>query len=246
MITGDPRNILLADDSVFFRTKLSAILIEAGHNVVIAIDGAEVIAKVESSSDSFDLLILDLQMPNTDGFEVLEWMAKKNLTDKFPTLVITGAYEPDTVVQRLKALGVKGLMSKGFTPEQVLHRTNVLVYPEKNIERIKNRVAVSAPVDFIIGKERYTGFLLNISPTGLFLHTRMDLLTGTAVTLRFSLPGVQQNIFKLKGMVKWSTPPGTTQNLFGGSGITFSSVNDKDQGLISEFITKEKSKVLIH
>jgi CheY-like chemotaxis protein len=47
MITENSKNILLADDSVFFRTKLSDILIEAGHKISFASDGREVINKVQ-------------------------------------------------------------------------------------------------------------------------------------------------------------------------------------------------------
>ena len=67
MITTDSKNILLADDSVFFRTKLSAILIEAGHMVRSAGDGLEVIAELKRSAERTDILILDLQMPDIDG-----------------------------------------------------------------------------------------------------------------------------------------------------------------------------------
>jgi CheY-like chemotaxis protein len=53
MITKTPKDSLLADDSEFFRTKLSDILIEAGHKVTFASDGREVINKVHSSSSTF-------------------------------------------------------------------------------------------------------------------------------------------------------------------------------------------------
>jgi CheY-like chemotaxis protein len=123
MITNDAKNILIADDSIFFRTKLSAILNEAGHVVTYASDGREVIAiiaKLKENPSDIDIIILDLQMPHIDGFGVLEWMKQNGHVKKFPVLAVTGVYEPHDVIEKLKALGARGLMTKGFTPEQVI------------------------------------------------------------------------------------------------------------------------------
>ena len=84
MIVRTSKNILLADDSVFFRTKLSAILTEAGHRVRFASDGREVIKEIQIDSKGIDLLVLDLQMPEVDGFGVLEWINNNGFKGKFP------------------------------------------------------------------------------------------------------------------------------------------------------------------
>jgi uncharacterized protein (TIGR02266 family) len=238
MITKDPKNILVADDSVFFRTKLSAILIEVGHKVTFASDGREVIKKLQEDPNGIDLVILDLQMPHIDGFGVLEWMKNNGCNDRFPTLAVSGVYEPGEVMDRLRSLGVKGLMTKGFTPEQVIHRINQMLFPQKVEDRVEPRAPISAPVDFTLGDETYTGFLLNISSTGLFLHTRIDLLPGSALKLKFSLPG-STRIYNAKGTVRWSTPPNTDKTLFGGAGIMFTSISDGDRQQLKHYVEKE-------
>ncbi len=244
MITTNSKNILLADDSVFFRTKLSAILLEAGHRVKFASDGRDVIREIQIDSYGTDLLILDLQMPNIDGFGVLEWMERNGYKGRFPVLVITGVYEPSGVVRRLKQLGASGLMTKGFTPEQVLYRVNRLLFPHDDTERENDRVPVSVAVDFTVGENTYTGFLLNLSPTGLFLHTRKELLPGTTLTLKFLLPD-SEKVITAKGVVRWSTSPDASHTLFGGSGIMFTSVSDEDKALIREFVAKELDRLRV-
>lgn len=129
MTTEEPKNILVADDSVFFRTKLGDIFREAGHKVKFAGNGKEAIEEVKANAENIDLLILDLQMPELDGFGVLEWIEKNGYGGKFPTLAITGAFETTQVLEKLKGLGASGYMPKDISPEQVLFRVNKLLSP---------------------------------------------------------------------------------------------------------------------
>ncbi len=242
MITTEPKNILVADDSVFFRTRLSDILVEAGHRVKFARDGREVINELKIDPGGIDLLILDIQMPNIDGFGVLEWMGNNGYIGRFPVLAVTGVYELTQVLNRLKELGASGLITKGFTPEQIVHRINMMLYPEKMSQRIDTRVPVSLPVDFSRGDVTFTGFLLNISSTGVFLHTKEDLLPGSMVRLRFKLPGIDR-VFDLKGVVKWTTGSGSDRTYFGGAGIMFTSVTEEDRERIRCFIFEETRRL---
>ncbi|MBI5560010.1 MAG: response regulator [Deltaproteobacteria bacterium] len=242
MITNDSKTILLADDSVFFRTKLSAILSEAGHRVRFASDGRDVIREIQIDPRGIDLLVLDLQMPNVDGFGVLEWMRDNGCGGNMPVLVITGIYEPGDVVARLKGLGAKGLLSKGFSPEQVVYRVNTLLFPEKKLDRKEDRVPVSVPVDFMVGEKTYTGFLLNISIGGVFLHTRVELLPGTLMSLKFSLRGIER-VINARGIVRWVTPPSAANNLFRGAGVKFNEISAEDLYAVRKFIDNEMTKL---
>lgn len=243
MITKDSKNILVADDSVFFRTKLSDILVEAGHKVRFAKDGRELISEVKIDSKGIDLLILDLQMPDLDGFGVLQWINEQGLRGSFPVLVITGVYEPGEIMERLKNLGASGLMTKGLTPEQIIFRVNRLLFPEKAAHgQPRARVPVSMPVDFILGDITRTGFLLNISETGTFLHTKAELLTGALLRLRFTLPG-SENLVDVKAIVKWSTNDVAKKTLFGGYGLMFTSISAQDQESLRGFVDAEARRL---
>ncbi|MBI5286630.1 MAG: response regulator [Deltaproteobacteria bacterium] len=242
MFTRDAKNILVADDSEFFRVRLSDILTEAGHNVKIARGGEEAIKGIGTNPEGVDLLILDLQMPHVDGFGVLEWIRRNGLLGKFPILAITGVYEPTHVLQRLKDLGATGMMTKALTPEQIIFRVNNLLFPEKITARAKPRAPITVPVDFTVGDSTSTGYLLNISETGMFLHTRKTLLPGAITSLRFTLPG-SERILNIKGVVKWSSQSHEERGLFSGVGIEFMSLDLEAQRLISEFVEKEDKKL---
>ena len=243
MITKDSKNILVADDSIFFRTKLSDILVEAGHKVRFARNGREVIDEIKIDSAGLDLILLDLQMPDTDGFEVLQWIDGNGYRGKFPVLVITGAYEPVDVMERLKRSGASGLMSKGYTPEQIVFRVNRVLFPDKAaVGEPRERVPVSIAVDYSVGESHQTGYLLNVSETGAFLHTKYELPTGAVIRLKFSLCGTDR-LFDVKGVAKWSTSEVAKKTLFGGYGIMFTSVSDTDLDLLRAFISSESKKI---
>lgn len=243
MITKDSKSILIADDSLFFRTKLSDILVEAGHKVRFAKDGKDVISEIRIDSGGIDLLILDLQMPIVDGFKVLDWINDNGFRNRFPVLAVTGVYEPGTVIERVRALGAAGLVTKGFTPEQIVLRINRILFPDKVTERKPPpRVAVSVPADFTVGDVTSTGFLLNVSEGGAFLHTKTELLSGTMLNIKFSLPGIGR-VFEARGRVQWSTGEAAAKTLFGGSGIMFTAIPDEDKEVLKQFVAAEVKRL---
>lgn len=127
--TGDSKQVLIADDDNFFRIRLGDILAEAGHKIRFAASGSEVIEEIKKNPAGIDLLTLDLQMPDIDGFGVLEWINENGYKGRFPVLVVSGVSEPSHVIERLKALGAAGLMTKSFTPEDTLSRVNKILFP---------------------------------------------------------------------------------------------------------------------
>lgn len=243
MITKDSKNILIADDSLFFRTKLSDIILSAGHKVYFAKNGKEVIDWITRFKD-LHLLILDLQMPEVDGFGVLKWIDENGWRDKFPVIVVTGAYEMLEVNEKLKGLGYSKFLSKNFPPEQVVYIINQLIFSDKiSVGTPRNRVAVSIPVDFTFGTITNTTYIINISEGGVFVNTTNSMLPeGAEVELTFSLPGMPK-VLRIKGVVRWFPGEAGYGSMFYGCGIMFTSVPEEAAGLIRSFISKEVDRV---
>ncbi|MCK5236813.1 MAG: response regulator, partial [Deltaproteobacteria bacterium] len=245
MITPDSKNILLADDSAFFRAKLGETISEAGHTLRFATDGREVIEMIEKDPDWPDLIILDLQMPNVDGFTVVEWIKNNGLEDKLPVLIITGAYEPQEIVDKLHLHGAKGLMSKGFTPEQIVHRIHSLLFDNHEIKRENPRIPVSTSCEYKVKETMYSGYILNISMGGVYLNTKMDLPDNTVLELTFTLPTSTDPI-NVRGLVQWHTPGSAEKNLFGGAGICFSDLTNDDMKKIRSYVSDELKKSILY
>jgi CheY-like chemotaxis protein len=129
MTAEGSKNILVADDSIFFRSKLNDILLVAGHKVMLVDDGKQAVQAIKTNADRIDLLILDIEMPELDGFGVLEWLKNNGHEGRFPILVMTGAHEATDILGKLRELGASGYMSKDLSPEQITIRINKILFP---------------------------------------------------------------------------------------------------------------------
>jgi len=111
--------VLLADDSADEREALAHLLRQAGYQVDEADDGEAAILFLKRQLP--DLLLLDLQMPGTDGFGVLNYL-QKNKQD-FPVILLSGL-PPDQIqksMQRLPSRDLPPLLIKPVDPAQLLN-----------------------------------------------------------------------------------------------------------------------------
>ncbi len=96
----------MADDDAMVRTTVSKILEMFGHHVDMASGGKEVMDLVD---DSYDAIILDINMPDLDGFETM--CALNELNYEIPVLFLTGAGSMDYVVRAIN-LGAYDFLTK--------------------------------------------------------------------------------------------------------------------------------------
>lgn len=84
----DKQKILIVDDSEMNRALLIDIL-EERYDVVEAENGVEAISLLSKQSADFSLLLLDIMMPEMDGFEVLAYINKYHWNDTFAVIMIS-------------------------------------------------------------------------------------------------------------------------------------------------------------
>ena len=101
--------ILVAEDDGDLREVLTMSLTRSGHHVVQARDGAEALAAIER--EHVDLMVLDLWMPNVDGFEVLERIKAIPGASQIPVVVVTGSDRTGSEVRALR-LGANVYLTK--------------------------------------------------------------------------------------------------------------------------------------
>lgn len=103
--------ILIIEDDTFFQNFYQTKLEEKGFQIYIASNGNEGLSKIYSLKP--DLIILDLIMPEKDGFEVLQVLSQNTDFKKIPVLVFsTLGQESD--VQKAKQLGASDYVNKSF------------------------------------------------------------------------------------------------------------------------------------
>ena len=109
--------IMTVDDSPSIRQMIKVVLEPAGHSVVEAGDGAQGLAKAQSSR--LDLVITDLNMPVMNGLELIKALRKLPSAVGMPIVFLT-TESNDALKQEAKSAGATGWITKPFKPEQLL------------------------------------------------------------------------------------------------------------------------------
>ena len=106
--------ILIVDDEKIVIRSCLRILGGGDYHVEAAYDGREALRKIEQNP--YDVIILDVMMPNMDGLEVLRQV--KETDPDVDVIMITGLSQVETVVQARK-LGASDFISKPFEPDEL-------------------------------------------------------------------------------------------------------------------------------
>ena len=116
-VERSPR-ILIVDDDEFFSTLLQRILLNAGYQVALAVDGREALARL-ASDWAFDAILLDRLMPGLDGLHVLEYLKRSPELRDIPVVLQTVLGSEAEMQEGLKAGAVHYLV-KPLAPHLVL------------------------------------------------------------------------------------------------------------------------------
>ncbi len=104
---SDPRRILIVEAEPETRELLRVGLASCGLLIQTAKDGAEALSHLESGE--FDLVLLDLRIPDMDGLELIETLRTQR---NFTRIIVTSPYIPKTVVLTAISLGVTKFMDQ--------------------------------------------------------------------------------------------------------------------------------------
>ena len=111
----DMKSILIVDDSSMIRNYLERIFINE-YNISMAVDGNDAVEKININKDKLNIILLDLVMPKSDGFFVLEHM-QKNAID-VPVIVISGDTSKESINKAFE-YGVVDLIKKPFDSDLI-------------------------------------------------------------------------------------------------------------------------------
>ncbi len=118
------RLIMIVDDSVTVRKVTSRLLERQGYDVVTAKDGVDAIEQLETIKP--DLMLLDIEMPRMDGFEVTNLVRHHELHRDLPIIMITSR-TGEKHRERALSLGVSQYMGKPFQEETLLENIESLL-----------------------------------------------------------------------------------------------------------------------
>ncbi|MBL8551532.1 MAG: response regulator [Hyphomonadaceae bacterium] len=160
-----PPHILIVDDDDRIRTLLKRYLANGGARVSAAAE-AQSARKLMAAFD-FDLLILDVMMPQEDGFSLAESVRR---TSSVPIILLTARGMPEDRIKGL-ALGADDYVPKPFEPEELALRINAI------LRRAAQRIA--EPPESV----RFGPFTFNASRGELLRETAPVRLTESEATM---------------------------------------------------------------
>lgn len=148
--------ILIVDESTSVRASLGKVLRAAGYEVLMACNGRDALELL--GRQEVDVVMLDLDMPEMDGWEALERIAEEH--PELPVLVVTGQPgERDWA----RSHGAAGLLEKPLDMPHMLEVLEELTEPEPRERRPKKpsrpvfRYSPPKPVDFRFGAVGQSG-----------------------------------------------------------------------------------------
>lgn len=116
--------ILVADDDKSTRELISIVLEDEGYEVITAINGIETVEKTQKEKP--DLIVLDIMMPQMDGYEALNKIKENSDIARIPILVITA--RTIKIYEKIsKGLGAVDHITKPFSPDELLDKIRVIL-----------------------------------------------------------------------------------------------------------------------
>ncbi len=154
-MTGEHGHILVVDDHRTTRLKLSLGLKQQGHTVAEAENGQQALDIMQT--ESFDLILLDILMPEMDGYQVLEQMKKDSSLRDIPVIVISAQDEIESVVKGIE-LGADDYLPKSFEPVLLEARIGACL-EKKRLRDLQQLYLKSLEREMEIAREIQQGFL---------------------------------------------------------------------------------------
>lgn len=146
-------NILVVDDDIVYQTLLASKLKRDGYTVTKAQNGRQALKILQSQS--FDVVLLDIQMPEMDGYQVLEQMKSDETLWHIPVIVISGEEGMESVIRCVERGALDFLPKEPFNAQLLNARINAALAADRLHEKEQQ---------YLAEKEKSEQLLLNILP----------------------------------------------------------------------------------
>ena len=144
------KKILVVDDSPLEVEFITSVLSPLGCQIASAPNGATAIKKLHAHK--FDLVLLDIILPDMDGFAIIDKMQKEEGLKNIPTIFISALTYKDQVVMGLSK-GAVDYITKPFYPEELIRRINVHLRLKETTEKFIRELEQKIKVENIVNQQ---------------------------------------------------------------------------------------------
>jgi DNA-binding response OmpR family regulator len=113
-------NVLIIDDNEQITKMISSFLDMSNHDCTIVNEGKEGLELIKTKQ--YDSIVLDLAMPEFDGYEILDTLQKEDPSQLRKIIILTASTVPIETVRKFKELGVSACLQKPVDIDQLLSR----------------------------------------------------------------------------------------------------------------------------
>lgn len=146
--------ILIVDDNPKY---LEDALPMYGYEVVVATDGIKALKILSKESDKIDLVLLDVMMPNMNGWDTLKAIRTSEKTKMIPVIMITAVSEEQKIVSGLK-IGADDYIVKPFVLPNLLARIEAVLrrsnWNKKEIKSVDMSFTSDEPIEELTQREK--------------------------------------------------------------------------------------------
>ena len=148
-ITGKPL-VLVADDDGTHRRVLQKVLEQSGFRVILAPNGKEAIDQVAQFNP--DVVLLDVEMPEMDGFAVCESLRAQKTDHEIPIFIVTSRDDPESV-ERAYELGATDFLTKPIALPVLPHRIRYTLRTCTALNDLRGLIRAVPDLIFIVNKD---------------------------------------------------------------------------------------------
>jgi DNA-binding response OmpR family regulator len=178
-------NVLLIDDSRFICKQIENILLPRNYNVTIARTAQEGMGALENGD--FDLVTLDMELPDMHGSDVLEEIKSQKKYADLPVLIISGSSESD-IVRKIYKKGGSDFIRKPFIVEEFALKVDLWIdYRKKHREALEQKdrllsqqskmATMGEMLENIIHQSRQPLSVITSIASGLTIEQQMEVVT---------------------------------------------------------------------
>jgi len=230
------RRILLVGDKPVFAALGQGLLRSGESKVLAAASGGEGLRAALAATP--DVILLDAELPDLDGFEVCRRLRVDPLTEAIPVIVLTGDVQPRWT-QNIAVTSAVASVPMGTDPARLLNMIQ-MVLTTPLTRRTAPRASVELGVDYIHADTTGTGKTLNLSQDGMFIVTANPPEVGTHLIIHFALP--ESEPLEGAAQVVWIRRPEAEHPYPPGMAVQFLKLPSEAQPAIAAFVAGHLAK----
>jgi DNA-binding response OmpR family regulator len=167
----DKSTILIVDDQMSAREVLRGLLAGPDYNLVTTKTGGEALAQATKLRP--DLILLDVMMPEMDGYEVCRRVRADPLLSSIPVIMITALDDPASLIKGIEA-GADDFISKPFNPLELRARVRTIT----SLNRYRRLLAEQTKFDWVVQRAEDGYLIIDRRDAILYANTQARLYLG--------------------------------------------------------------------